>query len=111
VESRAPSGLFPTGPIRPTYREPHPVRTAAIWAGAGVGVAWLALIGLLGQSTAQYVWLTVAGSVVAWVAALALSRFGDRGVAAGVAIATAVGLAVAMGVVVQRWITTGWPLW
>jgi hypothetical protein len=111
VESRAPSGLFPTGPVRPTYREAHPVRAGAIWAGGGVGAAWLLLIGLLGESAAQFVWLTVGGSVVALAAALGLARFGDRGVAAGVAIATAVGLAVAMGLVVQRWVTTGWPLW
>jgi len=38
-------------------------------------------------------------------------RFGDRGVAAGVAITTGMGVAVAAGLVVQRWLTVGWPLW
>jgi hypothetical protein len=111
VESRAPSGLFPSGPVRPSFREPHPARTSAIWAGAGVAVAWLVLIGLLGTSAWSYAWLTIAGSVASGLAALGLARYGDRGVAAGVAVGTALGLAAAMALVVQRWATTGWPLW
>ncbi len=111
VESRAPSGLFPSGPPRPTFREPHPVRPGAMLAGAGGAAAWLLMIGLLATSAAGYAWLTISGSVISGLVALVLVRYGDRGVAAGAAIATGFGLAVAMSVVVQRWITTGWPLW
>jgi hypothetical protein len=49
---------------------------------------------------------------VAWLAALALVRHGDRGAAVGVAAATGVGWAVAGGVVAVHWGVTGdWPLW
>jgi hypothetical protein len=67
-------------------------------------------IGLLGTSTRSYVWLTIVASVVAWLCALALARFGDRGAAVGVAVVTGLGLTVAMGLTLQRWVTTGWPL-
>jgi len=111
VESRAPSGLFPSGPPRPTFREPHPVRVGALLSGAGLTAAWLLLLGLLATSARGYIWLTLTASVAAWLCALALMRFGDRGVAAGVAITTGMGVAVAAGLVVQRWLTVGWPLW
>jgi hypothetical protein len=111
VEPRAPSGLFPSGPPRPTFREPHPVRVSAVLTGAGVAAAWMLLIGLLASGTRGYFWLTVTASLLASGGAALLVRFGDRGAAAGVAMATGVGLAVACGVVVQRWVTTGWPLW
>lgn len=106
----SPSGLFPSSP-RPAYREPHPVRIGAVLAGAGVAAIWLLLFGLLGRSAQSYVWLTVLASAAACLAALALARFGDRGVAVGVALATSVGLGIAVVLVVQRWATTGWPLW
>ncbi len=111
MELREPSGLFPSGPPRPTWREPHPARVAAGVAGAAVAGLWLLLIGLLGTSVAAYVWLSIVASIAAWLTALALARAGDRGVAAGVAVATGVGLAIAMAVTLEQWITVGWPLW
>jgi len=111
VESRPPSGLFPSGPPRPTFREPHPVRPSAVVIGAAVAAAWMLLVGLMASGTRGYFWLTVVASVLATGGAALLARFGDRGVAAGVAMATGLGLAVAGGLVAQRWIATGWPLW
>jgi len=40
-----------------------------------------------------------------------LARFGDRGVAVGVAISAGIGLGIAFVLVIARWVTTGWPLW
>jgi hypothetical protein len=57
------------------------------------------------------VWLTLAAVGVAWVVALLLVRFGDRGVATGVGLATSFGASAAVGLIVVRWITVGWPLW
>jgi hypothetical protein len=111
LPSRAPSGLFPSGPHRPSFREPHPVRVGPVLAGAGIAALWLLLIGLLARSTGGYVWLTIVASIAAWICALLLARIGDRGAAVGVAIATGLGLAIAVGLVIQRWATTGWPLW
>jgi hypothetical protein len=107
----SPSGLFPASPSRPAYREPHPVRIGAVLAGAGVTAIWLLLFGLLGRSAQSYVWLTIVASLAAWAAAFALARVGDRGVAVGVALATSLGLGIAMALAIQRWATTGWPLW
>jgi hypothetical protein len=111
VESRAPSGLFPSGPPRPTFREPHPVRTGAALVGAAGTAGGLLLFGLLGSSARDYVWLTAIVAAAGWAVALVLARFGDRGVAVGVAIATGIGIAIAFGLVIARWATTGWPLW
>ena len=80
-------------------------------AGAGVASAWMGLVGLLGSSAQGYIWLTIGASVVATAVAVGLARAGDRGVAAGVAVATGFGLVMAMGLLVVRWVTTGWPLW
>jgi hypothetical protein len=111
VEPRSPSGLFPSGPPRPAYREPNPVRPAAVVAGSGVGGAWVLLIGLLGTSLPAYAWLSIIAAVSAWLGAAALARAGDRGAAAGVAVSAGLGLAVTAGIVVQQWATVGWPLW
>jgi hypothetical protein len=111
VDTRAPSGLFPAGPPRPTFREPHPVRIGPTLAGAGLGALWQLLVGLLGTSVRGYIYLTLAASVVATLVAMVLMRFGDRGAATGVAISTGLGLSVAFAVVLQRWVMTGWPLW
>jgi len=81
------------------------------WAGAGMGAAWQLFIGLLGSTVRGYFYLTVAASVIATLVALVLMRFGDRGAAAGVAVSTGVGLSVACAVVLQHWVTRGWPLW
>ncbi|GAA4679295.1 hypothetical protein [Phytohabitans rumicis] len=109
---RTPSGLFPSRPPRPTYREPHRVRAGGLTAGLGAGVAWLLFIGLLGRDLRGYVWWTVLAGALAWAAAWTLSRQGDRGVAAGVAISTGVGWSVAAAAIAVRWGMTGdWPLW
>lgn len=110
---RTPSGLFPAGPPpRPTYREPHPVTGAGVAVGGVAAMLWLLLFGLLGRSVAGYAWWTLVAGALAWLAALALVRFGDRGVAAGVAIVTAGGWSIAAAVVAVRWAGTGnWPLW
>lgn len=106
-----PSGLFPSGPPRPTFREPHPVRLGPFFGGVAMGAAWLLVFGMLASTAGGYVWLTIVASLVAWACSAALLRFGDRGAAAGIAMASAFGLAVASVVVIERWSTTGWPLW
>ncbi|PZF99515.1 hypothetical protein [Micromonospora deserti] len=110
---RTPSGLFPSGPPpRPTYREPHPVTGTGVAAGGAAAAAWLLLFGLLGRSVPEYAWWTVVAGGLAWLTALVLGRFGDRGVATGVAIVTAGGWSIAAAVVAVRWATSGdWPLW
>lgn len=107
-----PSGLFPSGPARPTYREPYPVRGAAVAAGIGGAVVWLLVFGLLGGQLATYAWWTIFAGLVAWLIAVLLAWAGDRGVAVGIAIATALGWAIAATAVAVRWATTeNWPLW
>jgi hypothetical protein len=110
---RTPSGLFPSGrPVRPTYREPHPVTGGGVAVGGAVAAAWLLFFGLLGTDLRGYVWWTVVGGLTAWLGALVLVRFGDRGVGTGVAIVTGGGWSIAAAVLAARWVTTGdWPLW
>jgi hypothetical protein len=108
---REPSGLLPTGPPRPIYREPVPVRLGPVAAGAGSAGLWLLLFGLLASTARSYAWLTFGAGAVAWFAALVLARFGDRGVALGVAVITAVGVAIAGIVVTVAWSHGHWLLW
>lgn len=110
---RIPSGLFPSGrPIRPTYREPHPLTGGGVAVGGAVTAAWLLFFGLLGTDLRGYAWWTLTAGLAAWIGALVLVRFGDRGVATGVAIVTAGGWSIAAAVLVSRWWLTGdWPLW
>lgn len=111
-QTRVPSGLFPAGPPRRTYREPHPVRPPAVLAGAGAGAVWLGLFALLGSDLRSHLWWVAAAGAVAWVAALALGWYGDRGVAVGLALVTGVVWAVAGGLVAASWLVTAdWPLW
>jgi hypothetical protein len=106
-----PSGLFPAGPPRPAYREPHPVRPWAVLVGLCAGAGWLVLFALLGENARAHAWWTVAAGAVAWLAAVALARHGDRGVAVGVVVAVAVAWATLAGTVAWRWSVTGaWPL-
>jgi hypothetical protein len=107
-----PSGLFPTGPPRPAYREPHPVRATGVLAGTAAGAGWLALFALLGAALPGHVWWVLAAAAAAWVVALVLARHGDRGVAVGLAAVTGVGGSMALGLVAGSWAASGdWPLW
>lgn len=109
---RTPSGLFPSRPPRPTYREPNRVRGGALSAGLGAGAAWMLFLGLLGTDLRTYVWWSVVAGAVAWAAAWVLTRQGDRGVAAGVAISVGAAWSAAAIATAIRWGVTGdWPLW
>lgn len=111
-QGRVPSGLFPAGPPRPTYREPHPVRLGSVVAAIGAGGAWLVLFTLLGTGLAGRTWWLFVAGLLSWAAALVLARYGDRGVAVGLALITGLGWTVAAGVVTLYWVvTTDWPLW
>ncbi|GAA1797843.1 hypothetical protein GCM10009682_19380 [Luedemannella flava] len=109
--SRTPSGLFPSGPLRPAFREPHPVRVGAVLAGAGATAGWLLVSALLATSPRSFVWLVLGAAILAWLVAVLLTFVGDRGVAVGVALSAGAGVAIAIGLVVARWVTTGWFLW
>jgi hypothetical protein len=111
--SQPPSGLFPTGrPPRPAYREPHPVRTGAVIAGLAAGTGWLLLFALLGGDLRGRIWWVVAAGALAWLVALVLARYGDRGVAVGVTIAVGAGWTVTAGLVALYLTVTGnFPLW
>ncbi|HEX6969504.1 MAG TPA: hypothetical protein VF174_11940 [Micromonosporaceae bacterium] len=107
-----PSGLFPFRPSRPTYREPHPVRASAAVVGGLAAGLWLLTFGLLGRDLSGFLWGTFAGGLSAWVVALVLALVGDRGVAAGIAVAVGVGLSLCTVVLATAWAVTGdWPLW
>ena len=107
-----PSGLFPGQPLRPVYREPHPVGTASLLAGIGSTLIWLALFGAIGRDLVSYTWWTLTAALSAWAVAAVLAVLGDRGVATGVALTGGLGLSVATAFVANRWITTNdWPLW
>lgn len=110
---RTPSGLFPSGaPMRPSYREPHPVTGAGVATGAATAFVWLLLFGLLGRDVPGYAWWTLLAGGLAWLSAAVLVRHGDRGVATGVAIVTAGGWSIAAAIVAVRWAQSGdWPLW
>ncbi|HEY7224315.1 MAG TPA: hypothetical protein VH561_12120 [Micromonosporaceae bacterium] len=111
MQSRVPSGLFPSGPLRPTFREPHPVRISSVVLGAGMALAWQILLAGFSDSLRGLFWRCVAAVLVAWGVAGLLLRFGDRGAAAGVALASSLGGCVAAILVTVRWLTVGWPLW
>jgi hypothetical protein len=106
-----PSGLFPSGPLRPTYREPHPTRLGEVVLGAAAATLWMALFGLLANSARQYAWATIGAGLVAWAAALVLVRWGMRGIAAGLALATGVAVAIGGVVVLEHWMAGLWLLW
>lgn len=104
-----PSGLFPAGPPRPTYREPHPVRLGSIVGGASVAAAWLLLVGLVAASVNGYLGMIAGACALAWAGAGVLAVRGDRGAATGAAVAIGVAIAVTFGLFLARWITVGWP--
>jgi hypothetical protein len=108
---RGLSGLFPSGPPRPTYREPVPIRFGMLVAGILAATLWMVLFGLIATSARAYAWASIVAALLAWASALLLARAGDRGAAVGVAIATGVGLSVAAVVVIVRWAAGDWLLW
>jgi hypothetical protein len=79
--------------------------------GGAAGTLWMALFGLLASTARAYAWWTVAAGAVAWVAAFALARFGLRGVAVGVALASGLALALAGVIVTEHWVGGNWVLW
>jgi hypothetical protein len=98
--------------MRPTLREPFPVRLMAVMAGLTAAAVWLAGFGALAANLREYTWWTLAAGGTAWLAALALSRHGDRGVAAGIAVALTIGWSATALAVAVTWVRTGaWPLW
>jgi hypothetical protein len=96
---------------RPTLREAHPVRVAAVVCGALAAGLWLLAFGLLSVTLRGYLWWTLVAGLTAWLAAFLLARAGDRGVATGVAAAAGVAWAVAALSVLAEWIRLGdWPV-
>jgi hypothetical protein len=108
---RAGWGGPPIGPARPVYREPHPIRTGAVWAGIGSTVVWFGMFAAVSVSARAYAWLTVVAALLALLAATALARFGDRGVAVGVAGTAGLGLGIAGIIVVAKALAGTWLLW
>jgi hypothetical protein len=96
---------------RPVYREPLPIRVGPLVTGILGGTAWMMLGGLLATSAGAYVWTTIAAAVLAWVVAVVLVRFGERGAAVGLAISAGFGLTVAIAVLTLRWASGDWLLW
>jgi hypothetical protein len=103
-----PSG---SGLPRPIYREPAPARAGAVFLGGAAGALWMLLFGLLAHTARSYVWCTIAAGLAGWLAAALLARFGDRGIAAGVAITTGLGVAIAISVVVAQAASGHWVPW
>lgn len=104
--------VFKVSQPRPTYREPLPVQGQMVAVGAAVGAAWMLLFALLTTGSARgYVWVTLVAGFLAWGAAAVLARFGDRGVAVGVAASSGVAVAIAGILVAYRLAGGVWLLW
>jgi hypothetical protein len=73
---------------RPRLREPYPVRAGAVLVGGLTGGLWMLAFGLLATTLAGYLWWSLASGLVAWAVAALLARYGDRGVAVGLAAVT-----------------------
>ena len=106
-----PIGIPRPGVPRPIHREPAPARSGPALLGAAGAAFWMLLFALLAQSAQAYAWWSIAAGVLAWCAALVLARFGDRGVAAGVAVAAGLGVAIVFVVVMVHLINGHWLLW
>jgi hypothetical protein len=72
---------------------------------------WMLLFGLLAHSVRGYVWWTLAAGIGAWMAALVLARRGDRGIAAGVAMASGLGVAIAVSLIMVDALHGHWVPW
>lgn len=98
-------------PQRPTYREPHRAKPISILGGAGVAILWFVVTALLGVNLMSTMWVMLIAGFIAVGGSVVLSRYGDRGAAAGIAAVTGAAFAV-VGVVVE-WHALGgsWILW
>ncbi|WP_432981020.1 hypothetical protein [Dactylosporangium sp. CA-233914] len=104
--------VFKVSQARPTYREPLPASARMIAIGGAAGSAWMLLFGLLMTGSARaYVWTTLVAGFLAWGAAAILARFGNRGVAVGVAASSGVAVAIAGILVAYRLAGGDWLLW
>jgi hypothetical protein len=101
----------PRPPDRPTYREPMPVRSGRVAAGAGVGALWMLLFGAQAGTVRAYAWLTIVAAAIALGAIAVLARFGDRGVAVGAAAATGLGLSIVGLIGAIQAFDGHWLLW
>lgn len=103
-----PSGLFPRERSRPAYREPFPATPIAMFIAVVAGSVWMLMWGLLSQTAAGFLQCMLVAGVAATGVALGLARFGDRGAAAGVAIAAGGGLSLAGLVVIVHVFAGNW---
>ncbi|MBX6358430.1 MAG: hypothetical protein IRZ05_21585, partial [Micromonosporaceae bacterium] len=88
------------------------VRGTAVAAGLSVAALWMLVFGLLAGGLRGYAWLSLFAGAVAWLVSLGLARFGDRGVAVGVAISTGLAMSITAVAVAVHWANSGdWPLW
>lgn len=98
--------------MRPTLRELYPVRLTGVLAGLSATAVWLAGFGALAATLREYAWWMLASGCTAVLAALALLRHGDRGVATGVALALTIGWSGTALALIITWVRTGaWPMW
>ncbi len=98
---------------RPRWREPHQVRVGAVAAGSALSALWVMVCLLaFARSGAGFAWVTLAASTIATVVAAVLARYGDRGVAVGVAAVagTAAGV-TGLAVELYLLLTGNWILW
>ncbi len=93
------------------FRELLPVTAGKGAIGVLAGTLWMGLFGLLATSVRGYLWWTIIGALLAWPVLAVLTRYGDRGVAAGAAVSTGFGLAIAGLVVAVRTFAGEWVLW
>jgi hypothetical protein len=73
--------------------------------------AWQFVVAGFATTLRGLFWRTVVSVLVALAVAIAMLRYGDRGAAAGVALAASAGGCAAAVLVAVRWLTVGWPLW
>ena len=69
------------------------------------------LFAVLASTARGYAWASIVAAVLAWLVGGVLMRYGDRGVATGVALAAGTGLSIAGIVVVVHLAQGHWLLW
>lgn len=91
-------------PGPPQFREPHPVRPAGVLGGTVATAIWFAALLVLQLPTwwlvAASVASVAAGTAVCWL----LLQRGDRGVAAGAALALAVVVCLLARAAIWAWL-------